>query len=107
MIHGVTLFNGAQPKEIVMRVTRLFLVIGMMLLVTVSGAFATGKRSHSGARVRQPHTLKEFVLGVQDIQCDIYCDGIDHQLTQTTHPGTVSGCLADCEEICGGPCELV
>ena len=103
--------NAAQSeKEIVMRVARSFVIVVSMMLVTTTGAFAARKHGHAGVRVKQP-SLQEFLKKLNNpqeslIECDIFCDGTDNPQTDQTFPGTISGCLADCEEICGGPCEI-
>ena len=93
-----------------MRLARTFVVVSLMMLAPVTGAFAAKGKHRSSIRLGPPRTFQEFLQGQGSqealIQCDIYCDGTDNPITETTFPGTVSGCLADCEEICGGPCEI-
>lgn len=94
-----------------MRVARSLIVVVSMMLVTASGASAAKKHGHSSVRVNKP-SLQEFLKKLSgpegdSLDCIIYCDGTNSPPTITTNPGTVSGCLADCAEICGSPCEIV
>jgi hypothetical protein len=88
------------------------MVVVVMVLITAPGAFAKDKHGRSGVRVRPSQSVQEFLKAlngppVDELQCDIYCDGAGSEPTTTTFPGTVSGCLADCGEICGGPCVIL
>lgn len=95
-----------------MRVARSLVVVVLMMLVTAGGASAAKrKHGHSGVRVKQP-SLQEFLKKLggpqgDSLECNIYCEGTDNPQTDQTFPGTIQGCLADCEAICGSPCEIV
>jgi len=81
-----------------MRAARLLAVVGLMAVISSAGAFAA---SSSRAQLTGK-TAGTF----QDITCEIYCDPMASEPNQITHPGTVSGCLADCEEICHARCVI-
>jgi len=79
-----------------MRAVRLFAVVALVMVIMTTGAFAAKGKKHASVTFGQDDLL----------QCNIYCGGLSEPVTEITYPGTVSGCLADCAEICGSPCEI-
>ncbi|HEV7672528.1 MAG TPA: hypothetical protein VGS22_28755 [Thermoanaerobaculia bacterium] len=91
------------------RIRPFIAIFALLMLVAASGAYAQGEEKRSGVRVQKFEDFLKDKNSSEEaiIQCNIYCDGLGGPPTQVTFPGTVAGCLADCEEICGSPCEVV